>query len=122
MKYIVLAIIALFVIWLLAIKLDSKKGEEIREEYQLVQNEDEISSVVLKLKKIKGGCFIKTKDVSIRLLSSQNYLYQDEYIHNNLFAGDSISKKSMSDTIYIFSPQGEMKYFVHKKVINRPNK
>jgi len=118
-KYIIFLIIALLSIWILGIFLDSRKGAEIRNEYILVRNDDDIKLVVQKLKKIKGGCFISNNNTSIRLLSSQNYNYEDEYIHNNLFVGDSISKNAMSDTIYIFSKKGSMKYFVHGKVINQ---
>ena len=121
-KYIVLIIVGLISIWILAIVIHSKKGGELRAEYKIIKFEDEVNSTVLKLKKIKGTCYIKTDNSSISLLSSQNYLYENEYSHNNLFLGDSIFKRAKSDTIYIFSPKGEMKYFVHEKVINRPNR
>lgn len=121
-KYIILGIVAIFILWLFAIIMHGKKSEKLRAEYQLIQNKDEINAKLLKLKKIKGTCYLKTINSSLSLLSSQNYLYQDEYIHNNLFIGDSISKNAMSDTIYIFSKKGGVKYFVHKKVINRPSR
>lgn len=114
-----LAIAFLFVLWVLAIKMDTKKGEQLRSEYRLVMLEENVNGVITSLKKIKGGCFIKFNDISIRLPSSQNYLYDDEYMHNNVFVGDSIVKNAYSDTIYIFSPKGGVKYFVQGEVVNR---
>ena len=118
MKYWYLAVI--FIGWLLAIFINASYNDKLREEYPVIKFEDEINARVLKIRKIKGGSFITTNfGEKIRLLSAQNYLYPNEYLVFNISPGDSISKNAFSDTIYIFSPSGEMKYFVHGELINR---
>jgi len=110
----------IFAVWLLAIFIDARYNEKLREEYPVVKFEDKINARVLKIRKIKGGSYItKNNSEKIGLLSAQNYLYHREYLVFNIFSGDSISKNAFSDTIYIFSPSGEVKYFVHGEVINR---
>ena len=106
-------------VWLLAIKKENKKGEQIRDEYPLITSKDKIEGTIKNLRVIKGGCFIKMNGESFRLLSSQNYLYKKEYIDNNISVGDSIFKNANSDTLYIYSSDGKEKYFVHNQGINR---
>lgn len=109
-----------FASWLLAIFINARNNEKLREEYPVIKFEEEINARVLNIRKIKGGSYITTNNgKKIGLLAAQNYLYPKEYLVSNIFLGDSISKNAFSDTIYIFSPSGEMKYFVHREVINR---
>lgn len=120
-KYYVLFFIILVAIWIAAITIDTKNGQNLLEEYPRINNKDEVRGIVKKIKKIKGGCFITTETEKFHLSSGQNYEYKNEYLHHNLFVGDSIIKNQYSDTIFIISSLGMEKYFVHNKVINRPN-
>ncbi|MFA9370979.1 MAG: hypothetical protein ACERIH_04660 [Labilibaculum antarcticum] len=86
-------------------------------EFPRTEKEDKVIGRIINLKIIKGTCYVELIDSKIRISSSQNYQYHSEYIQNNIFIGDSIVKKSGSDTIRIIS--GNKEYlFVHGKVIN----
>ena len=101
------------------VKIQSTYYKGLSDKYPRITTSDSIGDKVVNLKKEKGVCFIQVKNKMFRISSSQNYDYESEYIVNNIFVGDSIVKRSGSDTIYIYGMEG-VKYFVHQKVINRP--
>ncbi|MGD9995094.1 MAG: hypothetical protein AB7S69_17475 [Salinivirgaceae bacterium] len=105
--------------FVMILKLQTNYHKGLNDKYPLITKEDNLNSRITSLNKIKGECFIETKDNSFGISSSQNYDYKSEYIHNNIFVGDSIVKMAGSDTIYIYGQEG-VKYFVHQQVINRP--
>ena len=121
-EYIILTFVIMAVFFVSALIINSKKAESLRNECALVTYEATLEDVVIQMQRIRGECFITTKNGKIGLQSSQNYDYTNEYIHNNIFIGDSLLKNTNSDTIHVYSEKRGCRYFVHKQTINRPVK
>jgi len=105
-------------VWFILIILDGRRIEKRNKVYNDLEKCDELNGRIIDIDIIKGYCYVTTEQTKMVIHSSQNYLYSDEYISDNIFLGDSIIKDAGSDTIRIIRDRSEF-YFVHKKVINR---
>ena len=86
-------------------------------EYEDIDESDGINCIVENVITKKGFSFITSEDKEKFLLhSSQNRNYKDEYLSENIFVGDSIVKRSGSDTIRVYRGSQQV-FFVHKQVI-----
>lgn len=99
-------------------KRDSKKIEQLHNEYKLVQKEIEINGRITDLYINKGACFISLDSKKIFIKTSANYLYKEVYLDRVLEVGDTIIKKSGSDTIKVYK-MGKEYYFKLGSFINR---
>ncbi len=97
---------------------DSNKINKLHKEYTNVSTEDEFSGKISNLYVDKGACFVTIESKKIFLKTSGNYLYPKIYLDRILSVGDSVVKKSGSDTIKVFKENSEY-YFVTGRFINK---
>lgn len=99
-------------------KRDSKKIEQLHNEYKLIQKEVEINGRITDLYFNKGACFVILNSKKIFIKASANYLYDEVYLDRVLEVGDTITKKAGSDTLKVFKMDKEY-YFKLGSFINK---
>ena len=115
---IILSIMIIIVLSFYFTKKDSKKVEELHNEYMSVQKEDKIDGIITDLYVNKGACFITIDSKKIFLKTSANFLYKEVYLDRVLAVGNIIKKKADSDTLKVFKNDKEY-YFELGKFINK---
>ena len=109
----------LLLIALISVFFWFKYQKKMYDGYSLIRHEQSVKARIVDIKKIKGVSFITIKnDERFRIESSINNQYQSEYIVDHLFVGDSIAKRSYSDTIRTYSNNSRY-IFIHKGKISK---
>ncbi|WP_120275738.1 hypothetical protein [Mangrovibacterium diazotrophicum] len=96
---------------------DHSKTKRLHSEFKEVYTKDEFKGIITDLYTDRGACFVTSGSKKIFLHNSANSLYRQRFLQDNLSIGDSIVKKSWTDSLFIF--RGNSKYyFVLGKLIN----
>jgi hypothetical protein len=86
-------------------------------EYALVRNDEEINGRIISYYEKKGEPLVILDDFSkIRFEYSENKKYPKPYLFNFLNAGDSISKKRNSDSLFIFRDKSIFYFILGKNL------
>ena len=106
---IVLLFIISIVVWF-------KHDERLHSEYPLIKRSDQIFDEVISLYKSKGGVFMTTSSGKFFIGLSQNHNYDEILLYDNIFVGDSIIKRSGSDTIHILRQDKKLIFLYNDEI------
>jgi len=97
--------------------------ENLKKEYSNdIRDESNINAKVISIIPWHGVTFIYlSNNKKYWIDNSRNYNYDNIFIDDNINVGDSIMKKSNSDSLWIKSSKGEL-VFVVGEWINKPKK
>jgi len=113
--------IAIILIVSLAIyftKYDTKRIQELHNNYKPVNYQESLVGKVNDLYVEKGACFVIIDQKKVFIKTSGNYSYHEVFLDRILSKGDTIIKESESDTLKVLKKKSEYK-FVIGKIINR---
>jgi hypothetical protein len=97
--------------------LDSREIDKLHEEYRKIERRDIINNQIKEIKTLKGASFLTFENgKKIFIPTSGNYLYNKEYLDQNLLKGTSIRKNIGSDTIIVLTENQNL-YFVIGKFL-----
>jgi hypothetical protein len=86
--------------------------------YKTVEEEDSLNNKITESFRERGSAYITLDDErKVAIGVSRNGLYEKSFIGDFVQAGDSLYKKSGSDTFYIYRDK-ERYYFILGKIIN----
>ena len=99
--------------------IDHRRIAKLHEEFSEIKSNDTIRGTISDIHAEKGACFLTLKSGNkILIHGSENCLYDNECLDQNLQIGDTLRKNESSDTLYIRNRDKNL-YFVIGKVINR---
>lgn len=93
---------------------DANNTRKLHYEYKLVTSETAIDGEITDLYVNKGASFLTLDTLRLYIPVSENYNYNDIYLHKILSVGDIIHKKLNSDTIIIFKQNRKFYFEVGK--------
>ena len=96
---------------------DSNKINKLYKEYKVVTTNDEFMGKITSLYTAKGASFVTLNDsVKIRFHTSKNskYLGKNAYLDGLLSKGDTIIKKSGTDSLMVIKQKKEYYYVLGK--------
>jgi len=88
-----------------------------KKEYPLIKINDEYHGVVTMAKPYQSICYtILDSSKKVMLTLSVNFNYEDSYLNHFIQVGDSISKRSYSDSLFVYRNNQQYLFLLGKYI------
>lgn len=106
------------IIFIATIVYDYRHLVNLHEEYRVITKADSLSGIIENITSNKGTNFLMVNGEKVIIGASSNELYPIPNINRIMVQGDSITKESNSDSIFLYHDNLDY-HFIIDKVINK---